>query len=68
MAGVIEPSGGNNAIVDSTGLPKASTDFVGFYVKKDNVGLVTSTVLARSAMSLALQKPLLAELAISWVF
>lgn len=38
LAGVIEPaSGGNNAIVDSTGLPKASTDFVGFYVKKDNV-------------------------------
>jgi hypothetical protein len=38
LAGVIEPgSGGNNAIVDTTGVPKASTDFVGFYVKKDNV-------------------------------
>ena len=37
-AGVIEPgSGGDNAIVDTTGVPKASTDFVGFYVKKDNV-------------------------------
>lgn len=38
LAGVIEPaSGGDNAIVDTSGLPKASTDFVGFYVKKDNV-------------------------------
>ena len=36
-AGVIEPgSGGDGAIVDTSGLPKA-VDFVGFYVKKDNV-------------------------------
>ncbi len=37
IAGVIEPgSGGNSAIVDSTCLPKASTDYVGFNVKADN--------------------------------
>ena len=37
IAGVIEPaSGGNSAIIDTTSLPKASTDFVGFNVKKDN--------------------------------
>jgi len=37
IAGVIEPgSGGDNAIVNSSCLPKASTDYVGFNVKADN--------------------------------
>lgn len=37
IAGVIEPgSGGADAIIDNTSLPKTNTDFVGFNVQKDN--------------------------------